>query len=254
VTAPVAADDALAIVRRHYPDALPTGAAVNRLLRLLGEHFALAPSDILLADSVCADDVNSIEYPAEAAAMPGPFKLGGLDGFPFAGVTGMGAYAAHVPAHGAFLVYHAPHIGVSGAGVLGEIVRVGQTAPSGCCGAARAALAKLRAGTIVAGEVTELDHQQNTIEQIMLGARERILGADDALKEATEVMQEAIADRIDALVARTTFVGRYRVLAGGILVNGDHGMGSFTTLRRMLVTDLGSGVTADLTEAYRAAA
>ncbi|MCU0649698.1 MAG: hypothetical protein MUF00_17040 [Gemmatimonadaceae bacterium] len=246
------ADDALAAVRRHYPDALPTGVAVDRLLSLLHARYALAPGDVLLADSVCADDVNSMEYPASAAAMRGPFKLGGLDGFPFVGVTGMGAYAAHVPAHGAFFIYHAPHIGVSRSGVLGEIQRVGQTAPSGCCGAARAALAKLRAGAIVPGDITELDYQQNVLEQVLLAEQARILAADDPLKEATEVMQSAISTRVDALIARTRFNGRYLIVMGAVLINGDHDMGSYTTLRRLVATDLATGLQTDLADAYRA--
>jgi len=37
--------------------------------------------------------LNAIEYPERAHEMLGPLKLGGLDGFPFAGLTGMSARA-----------------------------------------------------------------------------------------------------------------------------------------------------------------
>jgi hypothetical protein len=246
------ARDALAAVRRHYPEAVTTDEAVHRLLDLLAEECGLAPSAVLLADSVCSDDVNSVEYPERARAMIGPFKLGGLDGFPHAGLTGMAAFAGHVPDGGGIVVYHAPHIGVSREGTLGMIRRPGQHALSGCCGAARAALARLEAGTLVAAPPSTLDYQQETIEQLFLQASDRILAAGEPLKEATEVMQDAIAERIDLLIARTRFPVRWVLRFGGVLVNGDGDMGSFSVVRRLLLTDQRSGTTRDLLAEGRA--
>lgn len=117
----------------------------------------------MLADSICSDDVNSIEYLPRAYEMLGPFKMGGLDGFPFTGLTGMGAFAGHVPEDGAVFIYYAPHIGICKEGIVGEIHRVGQSKTSGCCGASKAALGKLTRGELVVGHVTELDYQMNTI-------------------------------------------------------------------------------------------
>ncbi len=242
----------LEIIRQHYPDAHSTADAVDRYLDLFQRRFGLRPADILLADSICADDVNCIEYPQRASLMPGPFKLGGLDGFPFAGLTGMGAFAGHMPDHGAVFIYHGPHIGITKAGALGLILRVGQSMPSGCCGACRAALAKLQAGTIRLGEIDELDYQQQTLEQIMLKHAARIINASHPLKEATEVIGDAIASRIDLLVSRTTYRARYVFLAGAILINGDPDMGSFTAPRRLIVKDLQTGTTEDLLPAYQA--
>ncbi|HYW49909.1 MAG TPA: hypothetical protein VE861_04840 [Gemmatimonadaceae bacterium] len=247
-------EQALAIVRRHYPEAVTTTQAVNDTLAYLRRSCALTADRVLLADSICSDDVNSIEYPETARAMLGPFKLGGLDGFPHAGVTGMGAFAAHAPDGGAILIYHAPHIGVSRDGALGLIVRPGQDKQSGCCGAARAALGKLQAGTLTVAAPSEFDHQQGTIEQIFLRASQRILSAESPLKEATEVMYEAIAERIDLLVQRTTFPTRYVVLSGGILINGDADMGSFNAMRRLVRIDQQSGEVLDLSDVISRAA
>ncbi len=243
--------DALATVRRHYPDAIPTQEATQRMLDLLDREYAMPCGRLLLADSICADDVNSVEYPPAAAAMVGPFKLGGLNGFPHAGLTGMGAFAGHVPDSGGIVIYHAPHIGVSEAGELGVIRRPGQSRVSGCCGAARAALARLESGALVESRPDELDYQQGTVEQVLLRQRERILTAADRLKEATEVMYEAIAERIDLLVSRTSFPARYLVRFGGILINGDDGAGSFSSARRVLLTDLVTGEVRDLQPALR---
>jgi hypothetical protein len=109
--------DTLHIVRRHFPGAVTTADGVEALFDLLEERLDLEPHQIMLADSICSDDVNTIEYPARAYEMLGPFKMGGLDGFPFAGLTGMAAFAGHVPDEGAVFVFYAPHIGVSRHGV-----------------------------------------------------------------------------------------------------------------------------------------
>lgn len=124
----------LDVVRQHYPNALTTSETVNRLLDIVKEHFNISPEQIMLADSICSDDVNTMEYPQRAYQMLGPFKMGGLNGFPFTGLTGMNAFAHHVPEDGAVFVYYAPHIGITASGTTGEINRVGQRKPSSCCG------------------------------------------------------------------------------------------------------------------------
>lgn len=243
---PLSPAEAIAVVRRHYPDAQTTQEATERLLHFLEREYGLPTARLLLADSICADDLNSVEYPPAASAMVGPFKLGGLNGFPHAGLTGMAAFAGHVPDGGGVVIYHAPHIGVSADGAIGVIRRPGQQRTTGCCGAARAALARLEAGAISAARPDDLDYQQGTVEQVLFQGRDRILGAADRLKEATEVMYESIAERVDLLVSRTTFPARYVIRFGGVLINGDDGMGSFSSARRVLLTDATTGETTDL--------
>ncbi|MFN0063354.1 MAG: hypothetical protein ACKVPX_12680 [Myxococcaceae bacterium] len=242
--------DKLSIVRRVYPKAVTTGDSVDALFDFVEARYDLEPHQIMLADSVCSDDVNTIEYPKRAYEMLGPFKMGGLDGFPFTGLTGMGAFAGHVPDEGAVMVYYAPHIGVSKSGAVGELLRLGQSRPTGCCGAAKAALKRLEAGELKPGHVTELDYQMNTIEQIFLGQQGRILGAKDRLREATEVMYEAIHARVELLADKTEYKCRYLLLIGAILINGDHDMGSFTEPRHAVVRDLKAGTTTDVLADY----
>lgn len=231
----------LALVRQYYPNALTTIDAVNRLIDYVEECLDLEPGQIMLADSICSDDVNSIQYPARAQELLGPFKMGGLDGFPFTGLTGMGAFASHVPDEGAVFIYYGPHIGVSKSGTIGEIHRFGQHKNSGCCGAAKAALSKLTANQIEPGHVTDLDYQMNTLEQILLKQKERVLGAAQPLHEATEVIYEAIDARILELVEKTAYTCRYVLLMGAVLINSDSDVGSFSATKRFDVIDLASG-------------
>jgi hypothetical protein len=228
----------LSIIRKYYPNAMTTIDTVNRMIDFVEEKLELEPSLIMLADSICSDDVNSIQYPARAHEFLGPFKMGGLDGFPFTGLTGMGAFASHVPDNGAVCIYYGPHIGISRDGLVGEIHRIGQTKNSGCCGAAKSALAKLVKGDIESGNITELDYQMNTIEQILFRQKDRILAAAVPLIEATEVIYEAIDQRIMELVAATKYNCKYLILSGAILINSDSDLGSFSCSRRLDVVRL----------------
>ena len=241
--------DKLEVVRKHYPTAITTIDSVNKLFDLLEKEYNLDPFQIMAADSICSDDVNSIEYPVRAHEMLGPFKMGGLNGFPFTGLTGMGAFAGHVPEEGAVFIYYAPHIGISKDGAIGQIHRIGQSKPSGCCGAAKAALNKLTNNEIVPGNLNELDYQMNTIEQIFFKQKERILSAAIPIKEATEVMYEAIDERVRLLVSKTKYPCKYVILMGAILINGDHDMGSFTSTRRFEILDLETDQTREFSAA-----
>lgn len=230
--------DKLEIIRKWYPNAITTIDSVNKTIDYFEEKLGLEPKQVMLADSICSDDVNSIQYPARALEFLGPFKMGGLDGFPFTGLTGMGAFASHVPDNGAVFIYYGPHIGITKEGVIGEIHRFGQHKNSGCCGAAKGALAKLLNNQITAGNITDIDYQMNTIEQILLAQNERILNAKTPLFEATEVIYEAIDKRINELVEKTNYNCKYVVLIGAVLINSDTDMGSFTHTKRFDVINL----------------
>lgn len=222
----------LEIIRKWYPNAITTIDNVNIIIDSFENELSLEPKQVMLADSICSDDVNSIQYPARALEFLGPFKMGGLDGFPFTGLTGMGAFASHVPDDGAVFIYYGPHIGVSKTGTIGEIHRFGQAKNSGCCGAAKGALNKLLNNQIIEGNISEIDYQMNTIEQILFAKKDRIVSAETPLHEATEVIYESIDKRINELVDKTKYNCKYVILVGAILINSDSDMGSFTQTKR----------------------
>jgi len=228
----------LAIIREHYPTAVTVIDSLNDLIDFVEEILDLEPSQIMMADSICSDDVNSIQYPVRAQEFLGPFKMGGLDGYPFTGLTGMSAFASHVPDEGAVYIYYGPHIGISKSGTVGEIQRYGQSKHTDCCGATKGALRKLLNNDIIPGAINDMDYQMNTIEQILYEQRERITESRIPLLEATEVIYESIDQRIEELVSRTDYHSKYVILQGGILINSDIDMGSFTALKRFDVINL----------------
>jgi len=234
-------DENLELLANWYPNATTTSAAVDTLLSLIEHKLSLKPSQIMSADSICCDDINSIEYPQRAYEMLGPFKMGGLNGFPFAGLTGMGAFAHHVPEDGGLFVFYGPHIGLTKSGNIGEILRDGQSSSSSCCGAATAALNKLLKDEIKEAEMTELDYQQNTLEQILFRSKERVMSSAEPIVEATEVIYEAIDQRIATLIEHTNFPCDHVICMGAILINGDFDVGSFSACRTLTCTHQETG-------------
>jgi len=236
----------LQIIKKYYPNALTTIDFINKIIDYIEEKLDLEPAQIMFADSICSDDVNSIQYPVRANEFLGPFKMGGLDGFPFTGLTGMQAFASHVPDDGAVFIYYGPHIGISKEGTIGEINRFGQNKPSSCCGAANGALNKLIDNAIESGHITEIDYQMNTIEQILLSQKEKILKAEIPLYESTEIIYESIDKRIQELIAATKYSCKYIIIVGAVLINSDSDVGSFSSTKRFDVIDLKTGVRQNL--------
>lgn len=236
----------LAIIREFYPNAATTIDHVNRIIDFVEDKLELEPSQVMMADSICSDDVNSIQYPVRSQEFLGPFKMGGLDGFPFTGLSGMAAFASHVPDNGAVLIYYGPHIGISKEGEIGQIHRFGQDDISDCCGAAKGALNKLLANQVQAGHMTEMDYQMNTIEQILFSQKERIAKANNAMIEATDIIYEAIDRRIHELVGATKYNCQYLILMGVILINSDADIGSFSAVKRLDIIHLKEGRTESL--------
>jgi hypothetical protein len=240
----------LAIIHQYYPNAITTIDSMNKVIDFVEDRLDLEPSQVMLADSICSDDVNSIQYPVRASEFLGPFKMGGLDGFPFTGLTGMKAVASHVPKNGAVFVYYGPHIGVAKNGKLGEIHRNGQHENSDCCGALTAAFNFLNSHLIEPGKITEIDYQMNTLEQILLKEEKRIMSSAIPLKEATEIIYEAIDIRINELIALSEFNCKYILLMGTIHINSDTDMGSFSSVKRFDLIDLNSKERTNLIAEY----
>jgi hypothetical protein len=139
------------IVRQTYPNAATAenfGLRVQSFIQSVSEVHT--PSNVLLAASICSDDVNGPVFnninnlgqmPQSLQSFLGPFMAGGLDGYPHAGTTGLLAYASHITSGGALLIYVAPHIGITRDGQVGYMRRRGQNYGdlSATCGAAAAA-------------------------------------------------------------------------------------------------------------------
>lgn len=93
-------------------------------------------SDILMANGVCADDINAPTKPYNLGQGPnsisdflGPFSSGGLGGWPFVGSAGFGAFSQHATSTGTLFISNLQHIGMDKYGTFGRIYRRWQTTP-----------------------------------------------------------------------------------------------------------------------------
>lgn len=223
-------------ITRFYPRAVKVSDFISRCYRLLREGYSLEPRKVLVAQSNCSDDINSIQYPQGVRQTLGPFNLGGLGGYPFCGLTGMNAFAHHVPSDGAAVIYYDPHIGIGKTGTPGTILRVGQAHHTFCCGAVIKALLSVTTGNRL--PENPLDYQELLLERLLLRSADRIQNAANELIEAVDVIYEAIGASIDQLIAETHFTGKYLFVFGGITVNGDLDAESYIEPRRFDVHNL----------------
>lgn len=242
-------------ILKYYPGAKDSNVLAQYFLKWACANYELKPEDIVLGQSVCSDDLNNIQFPSCAKIMLGPFNLGGLNGYPFTGLTGMGAFSHHYPECGALLIFYGPHIGIGKEGIPGRVIRPGQTKPSTCCGAAAAALKKLEAGGIHPQVPVEPDYQQGTIEQIFLKQESRITSAprERRILVAAEVMYQAIHHQVRYLMDNTEFTSNYVFCFGGILINPDAKETSFIEVRDCFMVDVKTHETKEIKEEILAA-
>ncbi|MBI2298842.1 MAG: hypothetical protein HYU66_07825 [Armatimonadetes bacterium] len=189
-------------VQRYYPRARRARDVAREQLDRLRELDARLDRT-LLATSLCRDEVSHAVLPLQERLL-GPFVLGGLAGVPFCGVTGMTAYAHHVPDAGAAMIVYGAHVGMSEQGVLGKLSRDGKVAETNCCGALLQAFGRFRAArashTPHEPALHERDCEQGLLERMLAGRIDDALDHAEPVWAATEVAYHLIHDRIVSLL------------------------------------------------------
>jgi len=240
----------LETIRKYYSNTLTFESATNKLVDFIEEKYHIKPNQIVYADSLGYDFANTIQYPSNAKEMLGPIHLGGLDGYPFTGLSGMRAFARHIPRDGAAVIFYAPHIGISKDGKMGEINPYGKNNSSACHVAAQGGLSKLIKDELKKGDITESDYQMNIIEQILLKSKDRILKANNQIFEATEVIYEAIDSQIDFLISKTNYTCKHLFQIGGVFIRGDFDKESSCSFKRLEHINLENGLRTNLMEDF----
>jgi hypothetical protein len=207
-------------VLNEYPNAETGTAVTNKYLHFLEKEYGADLSKMLFATSLCSDDVNvSTDF---RKVLTRPFTMGGLGGLPYSGLTGMVAFAHHIPDGGDAFIFYGPHIGISDTGVLGEMRRPGQRKLTNSCGALMLGLERLQQQSEVYVPInSEIDYQQALLERTVLPYKQRILEAKNPKKEITEVFYEEIHRKIQLLVkiSKKEFSCKRIFLLGGIIIN-----------------------------------
>ena len=99
------------IVKQNFPSAMDAkDTSIHYLGKMQIEH-KIDISKVLMATSVCSDDIN-VPSTTFFNVLFGPFIMGGLGGIPFAGQTGMTAFAHHIPDEGSAIFSTVSTIGI----------------------------------------------------------------------------------------------------------------------------------------------
>ncbi len=228
------------IVKQYFPDAKDAkDTSIHYLGRMQIEH-ELDISRVLMATSVCSDDIN-VPSTTFFNVLFGPFIMGGLGGLPFAGQTGMTAFAHHIPDDGSAFIFYGPHIGITLDGDLGKMYRPRQEETGNSCGALMLALDRLQDSTYKPVKNDE-DYQQMKLEESLLPYREQILESSNQAKAITEAAYDIINRQIHNHLE--TCKGEFHVnkvtLLGGIIINTDYGLDDYFDARNFEVIDLRS--------------
>lgn len=226
------------VVQRHYPNAMDAkDTSIHYLGKMQTEH-GINVSKVLMATSVCSDDIN-VPSTTFFNVLFGPFVMGGLGGIPFVGKTGMTAFAHHIPDEGSAFIFYGPHIGVTLEGELGKMYRPRQENTGNSCGALMLALSRLEDEGYTP-EMNDDDYQQMKLEESLLPYRNQIVESENRSKEITEAAYEVIDKKIHEYVkeCKDEFHVDRVVLLGGVIINTDYGVDDYFDPRNFEVIDL----------------
>ncbi len=224
------------IVLRHYPSALDTRDTSIKYLGLLQNGHTIDISKMLMATSLCSDDIN-IPSTSFFSVVLGPFFLGGLGGLPFAGITGLTAFANHIPDKGAAFIFYGPHIGVTLEGEMGKMYRPRQEKAGASCGALMLALQRFQEDPAYKPVIKDSDYQQMWLEECLLPKRDEIVHDESPEKAITEACFWKIDELIHEYLhyTKSEFKVEKIALLGGIIINTDYGVDDYFDLRNFEV-------------------
>lgn len=170
--------------------------------------------------------------------------MGGLAGFPFAGVTGFGAMASHIPDGGSCLLVYGPHVGVDSDGNVGKVDRKGKSKSGSCCGSAVAASKYITAVYLgnaekVGPPMDSVDAQQNYVSSLLLPFGERVATAPDPMVELPFATYEPIDGMMERIVKKSAGkVPNGKVaLLGGLQINTPRGVSDYFLPLRFDIRD-----------------
>jgi len=226
------------VVKQHFPQAMDAkDTSIHYLGQMQNKHH-INVSRVLMATSVCSDDIN-VPSTTFFNVLFGPFIMGGLGGLPFSGQTGMTAFAHHIPDEGSAFIFYGPHIGITLDGELGKMYRPRQEDTGNSCGALMLALNRLQDKKYHPINNDD-DYQQMKLEASLIPFRSQILDSSNSKKEITEITYQIINKKIHQYIkdCKNEFHVDKIVLLGGIIINTDYGADDYFAARNFEVIDL----------------
>lgn len=235
-----------------YPEAVTNTDLVRKVTRALRKYDY--DSSTLVAFSLCSDEVNRPLEEVFNGWYGEHFNMGGLAGFPFAGMTGFGAMASHVPDGGSVLLVYGPHVGIDSSGNVGKVDRKGKSKAGSCCGSAVAASKYITAvykgnAEQVAPPKDAMDAQQNYVSSLLLPYGGRVATAREPMAELPYATFEPIDDmmmKIVQKVGKNVGGGGKIAMLGGLQINTPRGLSDYFLPLRFDIRDNSGRMLEDL--------
>ncbi len=239
VLLPDAPQDIADSIRAEFPGATPAHLFSDSILSYVSKKYGITSNQILMGTSTCADDIIYTKNFQAHPEIKGPFNLGGLAGLPFAGITGLSAFAHHIPENGTMVLVIAPHIGYSKDKGWGYVLRHGQHEPSTCCGALMGTLQKLEKGELKQTEPIAIDYQGIIISNMVLQHQKEIIAHHNPIATLTKLIykeaERQILDQVNSMEIKHI---NYILILSGVLINTDYTYTDYLWLNHFEVYDV----------------
>jgi hypothetical protein len=235
---PHASKETEAIIQKEFPGAMTGFEFSDSIIHYLNSKYAITSDKMLLGVSTCVDDIIYTKNFHLHPEIKGPFHLGGLAGLPFTGISGLEAFAHHIPDSGTMILLVEPHIGYSEKGGWGNVLRHEQHEASSCCGALMGTLGKLQKGTLKA-DITEDDYQGGKIAELALKHKKEILASPNPIIELTRVTSASADEQIIAHVLDVSMEHvKYIVVITGVMINTDFSFSDYQYVDHIMIYDV----------------
>jgi hypothetical protein len=226
------------ILRKVFPGAMTSHEFADSMIHYIGIKYGVAPDKMLLGVSTCVDDIIYTKNFHLHPEVKGPFHLGGLAGLPFTGISGLEAFAHHIPDSGTMILLVEPHIGYSEKAGWGYVLRHEQHEASSCCGALMGTLGKLQKGTLKPG-IKEDDYQGGKIAELALLHEKEILISENPIIELTRLTSASAEKQIRSHVLDVDLTHvKYVIIITGVIINTDYTFSDYQYVDHILVYDV----------------
>jgi hypothetical protein len=228
-------------ITSKFRGAVPFKKGIDSVLKHL-KQLGIYSQTMLWGQSICVDDITNTKNKL-SPEIKGPFNIGGLAGLPFTGITGLDAFAHHVPEDGTAILFIGPHIGYNEKDGWGKILRHEQHHSSTCCGALVAALGKLQKGELKYEVPAADDYQEGMIEQFAYTHRNEILSSSEPLIPFTQLTyHETIRQMSNYALKLKERHFKYVVVVGVIIINTDYMFTDYLSIEALAIRDVQKNV------------
>jgi len=196
---------------------------LNLYTKEIAEQQNVERSNILLSTSICSDEIHNSKE-ALYGTNNAVFQLGGLGGYPHAGVTGINAFLDHVPDDGVAVIFYGPHIGKNASGTFGLLQRPNQGRETPTCGALYALYNDK--SNVERKEQIQIESKDFQLDYLKYRIYELKTNSDiNSIENFTSAFYDIVHNDLLTMIEKSNLM-QYKFplyLLGGIIINTERG-------------------------------